>query len=204
MAYFEAATPIAEIARLNIGSRPARRGRAQGVEDLRAIPWVFSWMQSRHALPGWYGLGSALDEVVGDAPALVARLQEMYEHWPFWRTTIDNAQVILTKADMTIARMYADLVPDRALGDRVYGRIADEFDRSASWVCRVARQAALLDNAPVLQTAIQRRNPYVDPLSFVQIVLIRRLRAGDEPREALLTAVLESVSGIASGLKNTG
>src|SRR5207249_12287588 len=111
-AYFEQATPIAEIAQLKLGSRPARRGPAAGIADLRAIPWVFSWMQSRHTLPGWYGLGSALEGYLDEEPAGLAALQAMYERWPFWRAALDNAQVILAKADMTIARLYADLVED--------------------------------------------------------------------------------------------
>ncbi len=203
-AYFEQATPLAEIAELKIGSRPTRRGRSQGIEDLRAIPWVFAWIQSRHTLPGWYGLGSALDEVVGPDAEGLRRLQEMYESWAFWRALVDNAQMILAKADMTIARLYADLVADQALANRIFERIAAEYARTVAWVCRIAGQSALLDDAPVLQRSIRRRNPYVDPLSFVQLVLIRRLRAGGTPREALLAGVLESVNGIAAGLKNTG
>src|SRR5262249_47633727 len=164
LVYFEEATPLSEIAQLNIGSRPARRGRAKGIDDLRAIPWVFSWIQSRHTLPGWYGLGSALDEVVGvgsDHAERAERLSAMYAHWPFWRATIDNCQMILAKADMTIARLYADLVPDQALAERVFGRIADEHARSVAWALRITGQRELLDGAPVLQRSILRRNPYV-------------------------------------------
>jgi phosphoenolpyruvate carboxylase len=204
LTYFEQATPIAEIARLKIGSRPARRGRSKGIEDLRAIPWVFSWMQSRHALPGWYGLGSALDEVVGEDRQRRGALEEMYRRWPFWRAFVDNAQMILAKADMTIARLYADLVEDAELAERLYGRIAAEYARSVAWVCRITGQQALLERTPVLQRSIQRRNPYVDPLSFIQIVLIRRLRRAEAPPEDLRAGVLESINGIASGLKNTG
>jgi phosphoenolpyruvate carboxylase len=204
LVYFEEATPLSEIAQLNIGSRPARRGRAKGIDDLRAIPWVFSWIQSRHTLPGWYGLGSALDEVVGANEKALEALQVMYGRWPFWRATIDNCQMILAKADMTIARLYADLVRDQQLAGRVYGRIANEHARSSAWVCRITGQKQLLDDAPVLQRSIQRRNPYVDPLSFIQLVLIRRLRAGKGDSQALIAGVLESVNGIAAGLKNTG
>jgi phosphoenolpyruvate carboxylase len=240
LTYFEQATPIAEIAELKIGSRPARRGRASGIEDLRAIPWVMSFIQSRHTLPGWYGLGSAIEEKLAADPGALEVLQAMYEAWGFWRTTIDNAQMILAKADMTIARLYADLVRDSGIASRIYARIADEHKRTALWVCRIARQAELLDNMPVLQRSIERRNPYVDLLSFVQLGLLRRLREGAGPardgappgegersageRTALapltapaalapLTAppdreivlgVLESISGVAAGLKNTG
>ncbi len=204
LTYLEQATPIGEIAQLNIGSRPTRRGRAGGIEDLRAIPWVFCWIQSRHTLPGWYGLGGALEEELAARPESLPTLQAMYERWPLWRTAIDNAQMILAKADMTIARLYADLVQDAALGERLYERIAAEFARSVHWVCAITQQSELLERTPVLQRSIRRRNPYVDPLSFIQLVLIRRLRAGGEPKESLLAGVLESVNGIAAGLKNTG
>jgi phosphoenolpyruvate carboxylase len=212
-AYFEQATPIAEVAQLKIGSRPAQRkksesggqgGTAAGIDQLRAIPWVFSWMQSRHTLPGWYGLGSAVQEYLDAEPAGLALLQTMYERWPFWGTTLDNAQMILAKADMTIARLYADLVGDQALAARVYDTIAAEHRRTVEVVCRVTRQQALLERVPVLQRSIQQRNPYVDPLSFIQTVLLRRLRGAAEPPEALRTAVLESINGVAAGLKNTG
>jgi phosphoenolpyruvate carboxylase len=204
LTYFEQATPIAEISRLKIASRPPRRSASQGVGDLRAIPWVFSWMQNRHTLPGWYGLGSAVNDFLTTKAGDMAMLQSMYQRWDFWRTLIDNAQMILAKADLTIARLYADLVEDQGVAERIYERIAEEYRQTAQVICQITGQNALLDNAPVLQRSIQRRNPFVDPLSFVQILLLKRLRAGREPREELLTAVLESINGIASGLKNTG
>jgi phosphoenolpyruvate carboxylase len=204
LSYFEQATCIGEIAELKIGSRPARRSAARSIEELRAIPWVFSWMQSRHTLPGWYGLGSAVSAFLAANPDRVAMLQEMYARWPFWRTLIDNAQMILAKADMVIARLYADLVSDKALADRIYGRIAAEHASAVDAVCRITGQSALLERSPVLGTSIERRNPYVDPLSFIQLVLLGRLRTGEGPREELISAVLESINGVASGLKNTG
>jgi phosphoenolpyruvate carboxylase len=208
LTYFEQATPIGEISHLKIGSRPARRGPASGITDLRAIPWVFSWMQSRHTLPGWYGLGSAMQEYVDSDPSALAVLQAMYERWPFWSTAIDNAQMILAKADLTIARLYADLVEDQSLADRIFGQIQAEYDRTVELVCRITKQSALLERMPVLQRSIQRRNPYVDPLSFIQLVMLRRLRSGEyggsAEEEELRTGVLESINGIAAGLKNTG
>ncbi len=223
LTYFEQATPIAEIGQLKIASRPARRqepGRAgpQGLDRLRAIPWVFSWMQSRHTLPGWYGLGSAVCAHLSDHPQDRQTLAEMYQHWPFWRTLIDNAQMILAKADLTIARLYADLVEDQALANRIFDRIAAEHERTVDVIGLITGQKELLETMPILQRSIRRRNPYVDPLSFIQLVLLQRLRAGPaagvpacgvaappaEPRADLLTGVLESISGIASGLKNTG
>jgi phosphoenolpyruvate carboxylase len=205
LTYFEQATPIAEVSQLKIGSRPARRGGGLSIEQLRAIPWVFSWMQSRHTLPGWYGLGSAVLEYLSGGGDL-AVLQAMYQRWPFWRTLLENAQMIMAKADLTIARLYADLVEDQALAGRIFERIAAEYHRTADVILAITGQEALLEQVPVLQRSIQRRNPYVDPLSFVQLVLLKRLRGPreGEPAEELLTAVLESINGIASGLKNTG
>ena len=204
LAYFEQATPIEEIAQFKIGSRPSRRGGSTRIDDLRAIPWVFSWMQSRQALPGWFGLGGALAEHLESKPDDLERLREMYRRWPFWRAQVDNAQMILVKADMTIARLYADLVDDQALAARIFDRIEAEYRRTVDVICRIIGQENLLDHSPLLQNSIRRRNPYIDPLSFIQLVLLKRLRSGDEPRDELLAATLESINGVASGLKNTG
>ncbi|WP_422928700.1 phosphoenolpyruvate carboxylase [Singulisphaera sp. PoT] len=203
--YFEQATCIGEISQFKIGSRPARRGgAATNIDQLRAIPWVFSWMQSRHTLPGWFGLGSAVTEFLREDPGRLELLREMYRRWPFWSTLIDNAQMILTKADLTIARLYADLVDDQDLANRIFGQITDEFNRTVDVICKITEQDELLERSPILRRSIDRRNPYVDPLSFIQLVLLKRLRAGDEPHEELLSGVLESINGVASGLKNTG
>ncbi len=202
--YFEQATPFAEISQLKIASRPTFRSGTREIDELRAIPWVFSWMQSRHTLPGWYGLGSAIGDFLVDHGGEIGQLQEMYLRWPFWRTLIDNTQMILAKADLTIAGLYADLVDDSALGQEIFHRIETEFQTTVDFICKITRQERLLDNAPVLQRSIARRNPYVDPLSFVQLVLLKRLRGGEQPRAELLPACLESINGIASGLKNTG
>jgi phosphoenolpyruvate carboxylase len=204
LTYFQQATPIEEIVEFKIGSRPTRRSPATGVEQLRAIPWVFSWMQCRHTLPGWYGLGRAVSDYLEEEAEALPTLREMYRHWPFWKTLIDNAQMILVKADMTIARLYADLVTDQDLATRIYDRIAAEYRRSFDVVCRITDQADLLERSPVLRHSIDRRNPYIDPLSFIQLVLLKRLRAGDERHPEILTGVLECINGIASGLKNTG
>ena len=204
LTYFEQATCIGEIAELKIGSHPARRSAARSIEELRAIPWVFSWMQSRHTLPGWYGLGGAVTAFLATHPDGMTMLRDMYARWPFWRTLVDNAQMILAKADMVIARLYADLVEDQAIASRIYGRIEAEYRGAVDAVCRITGQSALLERSPVLGRSIEWRNPYVDPLSFIQLVLLGRLRAGEGPREELVTAVLESINGVASGLKNTG
>ncbi len=209
LVYFEQATPITEVGKLKIASRPPRRDAGAkpaiaGIEQLRAIPWVFSWMQSRHTLPGWYGLGSAVMEHLAENPESREVLSAMYARWPFWQALIDNAQMILAKADLTIARLYADLVEDKAVGDRIYAEIGAEYDRTVEAISLITCQAELLDNMPILKRSIQRRNPYIDPLSFVQLVLLKRLRTQPEPSQELLTGVLESINGIASGLKNTG
>jgi phosphoenolpyruvate carboxylase len=220
LTYFHEATPIAEISRLRIGSRPASRKSGGRIEDLRAIPWVFSWMQSRHTLPGWFGLGSALAAFVkderpaatgevgsGDAvEARLALLRQMYKEWPFFSTLLGNAQLIIAKADMGIARRYADLVEDQALAEAVFGAVSAEYELTRTMICEVAEVGDVLDAQPVLQRAIRQRNPYVDPLSYIQIELLRRLREDPTPeeQEAMETGVLMAINGIAAGLKNTG
>ena len=205
--YWQQATPIGEIGQLRIGSRPARRQSGDPLAGLRAIPWVFSWMQSRHGLPGWYGVGSAL-AAYATTDERLHELRTMYREWPFFRTVIDSAQMALGKADMGIARLYAGLVTDAALRERVFGEILAAYERTEQWILRVSGQLAILDNAATLKHSIQRRNPYVDPLNFVQVSLLRRLRALDDPAgaeaQALLEAVFLTINGIAAGLKNTG
>ncbi len=203
--YFHGATPIDELSDLKIGSRPARRKQSDRLEDLRAIPWVFAWMQSRHTLPGWYGLGTAVEQyLTDDREARLAQLQSMYREWPFWRTTLDNAQMVLAKADLHIAECYAALVEDDGVRDRMWRLIADEYRRTVQAVCAVAGVDDLLAQSPTLQRSIRRRNPYVDPLSYIQVALLRRLRAAQEQDPALEQAVLLTVNGIAAGLRNTG
>jgi phosphoenolpyruvate carboxylase len=219
--FFEQATPILEIGWLNIGSRPARRTRGRSIEDLRAIPWVFSWMQSRYVLPSWYGVGGALEAFVNEHPERLAQLQQMYRQWPFLRTFLDNLQMTLSKADMLIANHYASLVDDEALRQRISQAIQEEYERTHRMVTAIVGGKELLDTSPVLQQSIRRRNPYVDPLSYFQMVLLRRLRALGGPlmldkeaeleaseedleRTRLTYAVLLTINGIAAGLRNTG
>lgn len=202
--YFEQSTPINEIGELRIGSRPARRDSNRKIDDLRAIPWVFSWMQSRHTVPGWFGIGSALDFKLKENPSNLLLLQKMYESWPFWKSLIDNCQMILAKADMTIARLYADLVEDKKIAENVYNIIFEEYEKSVKCICLITRQKILLEQMPVLQKSIEKRNPYVDPLSYLQIVLLRKARCESTCSEEIKIGVMESISGIASGLKNTG
>jgi len=211
--FFQEATPIGELAQLNIGSRPPKRTASDRIEDLRAIPWVFSWMQSRYTLPGWYGVGTALAGYADQSPTHLTRLREMYRQWSFFTTMLDNAQMSLAKADMDIAARYARLVGDQAIAKRIYETIAGEYRRSVEIICHITEQEALLDNQPVLQKSIRLRNPYVDPLSYLQVEILRRLRAlppeGDSEdlkaqRRDLRAAVLLSINGVAAGVKNTG
>ncbi len=205
LTYFRSATPVAEFNRLRIGSRPVSRRQSDRIEDLRAIPWVFSWMQSRHTIPGWFGLGSALAQFAEADPNHLHLLRAMYRHWPFFTTLLDNAQMIMLKADMGIARRYAELVPDQAIAERIFQQIEAEFHRTGRMICQITEYNDLLDNQPVLQRAIRQRNPYIDPLSYVQIELLRRLRAAPpEAQGELETVLLMSINGIAAGLKNTG
>ena len=204
MDFWQAATPIDEITRLHMGSRPASRAPGSlDVRRVRAIPWVFSWMQSRFNLAAWYGLGSGLS--AGVAPAL---LQEMYQEWPFFRVLLDNAEMALAKADIQIAALYCDLVPDKALAQRVFGQIQAEFERTNDSVLSVTGHDRLLDADPVIQRSVQLRNPYVDPLNYIQVEMLRRLRAlpdGEGAAAAALREVLVlTINGIAAGLRNTG
>lgn len=207
LAYWQQATPLREISQLRIGSRPARRQSDDVFASLRAIPWGFSWMQSRHVLPGWYGVGHAL-ESYATTPQRLHHLQEMYRDWPFFCVIVDNAQLSLGKADMGIARLYAGLVQDEQIREQVYGQIASAFERTVSWILQVTGQKRILDNEPTLQRAIQRRDPYVDPLNFIQVSLLQRLRSLDDANSAeaqeLLQAIFMTINGIAAGLKNTG
>lgn len=203
--FFHQATPIDEISKLNIGSRPARRTAAGGIAQLRAIPWVFSWTQSRVNLPGWYGLGAALNGWACDDEGRWQQLGEMYRDWLFFQTLIDNAQMSLRKADRSIAGLYAGLA-ESDVAEAVFPPILAEFERTETAILHLTGQRALLDNERWLQRAITLRNPYVDPLNYAQVALLRRMRQvqpeGDV--EALRQVVLDSVNGIAAGLRNTG
>ncbi|MDX1613918.1 MAG: phosphoenolpyruvate carboxylase [Candidatus Promineifilaceae bacterium] len=207
LTYWMQATPIHEIGKLRIGSRPARRQSDDPFASLRAIPWNFSWMQSRHGLPGWYGLGHALEAFTHDDGKL-ADLQGMYRDWIFFRALIDNAQMALGKADMSIAGLYASLVEDVDLRQRIFGHIMGAHQRTCRQVLKVTGQQEILGNASTLRLSIARRNPYVDPLNFVQVDLLRRLRAlPDEENDQageLLEVIFLTINGIAAGLKNTG
>ncbi|NTU63937.1 MAG: phosphoenolpyruvate carboxylase, partial [Chloroflexi bacterium] len=203
LGYWRVATPIDEISRLRIGSRPTtRRGNALKLEYVRAIPWVFSWMQSRFNLPGWYGLGAALSE---QSPALNS---EMYEQWPFFRALLDNAEMSLLKADLDIAALYSQLAPDQSVAQPLFDRVRAEYDRTVEAVLRATQHANLMDSDPIIQRSIQLRNPYVDPLNYIQVEMLRRLRAlrdqDSAEAQALREVIVMTINGIASGLRNTG
>jgi phosphoenolpyruvate carboxylase len=206
--FWRQATPIDEIGDLNFGSRPTyRRKGSFSVADLRAIPWVFSWMQSRFNFPGWYGLGGGLQVILQRGPAGVKLLREMYERWPFFQTMIANAQLTMCKADMSIATVYASLVTDEQVRKKILARILDEFRLTEKAVLIITGQRELLENEPVLARSIKLRNPYVDPLNYLQVEMLRRRRGGKlSKRDQVGTReVMElTVNGIAGGLKNTG
>jgi phosphoenolpyruvate carboxylase len=201
--FFTAATPVEEISRLRLGSRPAKRQADGGIEALRAIPWVFSWTQSRIVLPAWLGLGTAL----ADARERhgLAVLREMIKEWPFFASLISNAEMACSKADAIIAKRYAELWGDDEARGRIWRRLDAELELTRAELMAIRGSDHVLASQPVLRASIDRRNPYVDPLSFVQIELLRRRRAqrdGDDGE--LARASLLAINGIASGLRNTG
>jgi phosphoenolpyruvate carboxylase len=199
--FFRQATPIDAIARLQFGSRPAKRTTSNRIQDLRAIPWVFSWTQARIILPGWYGLGAALQ--LGIDEFGLDYLQKMHEHWAFFRATLSNAEMAMMKADLHIAERYVRLVESEELRNRIWTRLKDEFALAERSLLKITGQERLLDRDPVLQRSVMRRNPYVDPLSFIQVELIKRTRQDPTDEDALLTLHL-AINGIAGGLRNTG
>ena len=214
LSYFHEATPIEQLAQMNIGSRPAKRRQTSEISDLRAIPWVFAWTQSRVNLPGWYGLGTGLQ---AESAHRMAVLQEMYQNWPFFRTVIDRAQLSMRRADMPIASLYASLAAD-ATRTAIFGEIREEFRLTERIILEITGQAALLDNEPWLQRSINLRNPYVDPLNYIQVALLSKQRTGGEQQlndaqagrdgtkedPRLRQAILLSINGIAAGLQATG
>jgi phosphoenolpyruvate carboxylase len=196
--FFRQMTPLKEISELKIGSRPASRSQSDRIEDLRAIPWVFSWAQARVMLPGWYGVGQALTAFGDDA-----LLREMHEAWPFFRATLDNLEMVLSKSDMNIAARYATLVTDQALADEVFGRIRDTWSATQERLLHVMGQSRLLERHPVLDASIRLRLPYIEPLNLLQVELLKRHRAGEtDPR--VREGIQLSINAIATALRNSG
>jgi phosphoenolpyruvate carboxylase len=202
--YFFASTPISEIASLNIGSRPASRKPSRRIEDLRAIPWSFSWGQARLALPGWYGFGSAIERFLdGDDGERLQLLRRMYREWPFFRTLLSNIDMILSKTDLSIARHYASLVPDRALADGIFSEIEAEWTRASDALVKITGSTERLADNPGLVRSLRHRFPYIAPLNYLQVELIRRWRSG-ETGDDIRQGILMSINGVAAGLRNTG
>ncbi|MCE1236073.1 MAG: phosphoenolpyruvate carboxylase [Hyphomicrobiales bacterium] len=202
--YFFAATPIAEIAQLNIGSRPASRKATRAIEDLRAIPWGFSWGQARVTLPGWYGFGSAIEALVAKEGEDAWRtLREMWADWPFFHTLISNMDMVLAKADLAVARRYADLVPDRDLAERVFATIEAEWHRTIAALEAITGATSRLAENPTLARSIAHRFAYIAPLNHLQVELLKRWRKG-QTEEKTQRGILISINGIAAGLRNTG
>jgi phosphoenolpyruvate carboxylase len=204
--FFFEASPIGELGMLNMGSRPARRVQDREIESLRAIPWVFAWTQNRFLLPSWYGAGTALGAYASEDDRLNI-LREMYQGWPFFRTLVDFMQMTLAKSDLRIAETYASLVSDLGIRHRLWKRISEEHGACVDALLRITGNENLLDDSLVLQRSIRLRNPYVDPLSYIQVSLLRRLRALPEAspeRETVLNTLLLTISGVSSGMLNTG
>jgi len=205
--YFYEATPVYEIGMMNIGSRPSHRkkgDRSKG--SVRAIAWIFGWAQSRHTMPAWYGIGSALEKWTHDEEKL-ATLREMYRNWPFFRALLSNTQMALFKADMNIAQEYAKLCVEESTCDSIYKEISTEYKRTLDSVLRVTDSGHLLDETPTLALSLARRNPYLDPLNSIQVTLLKRYRdesLSDEERNNWLDPLLRSINAIAAGMRNTG
>ncbi|MBP7915314.1 MAG: phosphoenolpyruvate carboxylase [Vitreoscilla sp.] len=208
--YFFSATPIREIAELNIGSRPASRKATRAIEDLRAIPWGFSWGQCRVALPGWCGFGSAVEAYLGEGESRQTRLellQRMHKQWPFFRTLLSNLDMVLAKSDLRIASRYVELVEDKRLGKRIFAAIRAEWDLAHGALAQITGEDERLQSNPALARSIEHRFPYLDPLNHLQVELMRRYRKrreGDPANERLQRGIHLSINGIAAGLRNTG
>jgi phosphoenolpyruvate carboxylase len=202
--YFWGSTVINEIATLNIGSRPASRKKTREIEDLRAIPWVFSWAQCRLMLPGWYGFASAVEAWIQQHPDKgMPFLQELYREWPFFRMLLSNMDMVLAKSSIAIASRYAELVPDVALREKIFGRIKAEWHSAIDTLLKIMEQERLLQGNPLLDRSIRNRFPYLDPLNHVQVELLKEHRA-QNPDEAVLRGIQITINGISAGLRNSG
>ncbi len=196
-------TPTDEIAKLNVGSRPASRTSSTAIEDLRAIPWVFGWTQCRLMLPAWFGVGSAIETFATDDDR-VGLLREMYADWPFFRAVLDNMGMVLAKADIEIARRYATvLVEDDAMRTEIFGAIEAEHGRTLRWHAQVTGSDTPLADNPLLERSLRNRYPYLDPLHVMQVDLLRRFRDGDHD-EMVERGIQLSINAIATGLRNSG
>ncbi|MCG6935948.1 MAG: phosphoenolpyruvate carboxylase [Proteobacteria bacterium] len=206
--YFYEATPVSEIALMNIGSRPSHRKQADRSKgSVRAIGWVFGWAQSRHTLPAWYGIGAALEAWQRRHPQQISRLQEMYQHWPFFRALLSNSQMALFKADMGIAESYVSLCHNQDTARTIFQTINSEYQRTVNKVLEIAQLDELIAETPHLALSLKRRNPYLDPLNQIQVTLLRRCRdesVDEDTRNQWLNPLLRSINAIAAGMRNTG
>ncbi len=205
--FWREATPIDMIGDLRFGSRPSYRKATRSVADLRAIPWVFSWMQSRFNFPGWYGLGTAMETLLAEGPKGKRLLREMHASWPFFQTLIDNAELTMRKADIGIARVYSSLVENEDVRERILRLLLEEFARTEQAILAITGKKQLLGGDPVLLNSVELRNPYIDPLNYLQVDLLRRLRSGKLRKTAAdnaRAAIELTINGISGGLKNTG
>lgn len=205
--FFKESTPLLEVGELNIGSRPSKRKNSDRFEDLRAIPWVFAWTQSRYLFPAWYAAGTGLANFYQNNEENMKILQDMYENFSFFRSLIDTLQLAIVKADLTIAKEYANMCSDTEVNDRIFKQIEEEFNLTKTMILKITGLTEILGDAPALQESIRQRNPYVDPLSYLQVQLLAELReirekGQDDP--ILLREVLLTINGIAAGLRNTG
>jgi phosphoenolpyruvate carboxylase len=201
--YFKASTPVSEIGALNIGSRPTSRKPTTSISDLRAIPWVLAWSQSRVMLPGWYGTGSAFEEWIGEVDGRLEVLQDLYRRWPFFRTVLSNMAQVLAKSDMGLAARYSELVDDEALRRRVFDKIVAEHSRTIRMYKLITGQDDLLADNPALARSVFNRFPYLEPLNHLQVELLRRYRSGDDD-ELVQRGILLTMSGLATALRNSG
>jgi phosphoenolpyruvate carboxylase len=201
--YFKASTPVSEIGALNIGSRPTSRKPTTSISDLRAIPWVLAWSQSRVMLPGWYGTGTAFEAWIAEGDGRLEVLQELYRRWPFFRTVLSNMAQVLSKSDMGLAAHYSELVEDEALRQRVFDKILDEHERTIRMHKLISGQDDLLADNPSLARSVFNRFPYLEPLNHLQVELLRRYRSGDDD-ELVQRGILLTMSGLATALRNSG
>ncbi len=219
--YFRSVTPIDVIERIDIGSRPPARNDGTDLKDLRAIPWVFAWTQSRQSISGWYGFGYALNKAVEDGVVEWKDLSEMYHHWEFFKALTDNVEMVLMKSDMVIGREYLRLCGDNMISEMLFGMIKEEYERSCKAVLSITGEKRLLDSNPSLQRSLRMRNAYIDPISLVQIRFLQMYRSefsssgdekpeledsvrGNRKRQEMLDLLRSTVNGIAAGMRNTG
>jgi phosphoenolpyruvate carboxylase len=203
--YFRSVTPIDIIEKIEIGSRPPSRKKRKDISSLRAIPWVFSWTQNRQTISGWYGFGFAIESALKSKTVTLKQLQELYNKWEFFKALVQNIEMVLTKTDMIVGREYV-LLDKNKKASKVFEMIKEEYERSVKYVLLLTKEKKLLDDNKILQRTLYLRNPYIDPISFIQVNLIKQYRnkISKKKKEELLNILRASVNGIAAGIRNTG